>query len=454
MTTLYRARWVVPVSAAPIVDGAIAVSGERIAGVGAFAELSSTYPEANVQDLGDAAILPGLVNTHTHLELTALRGFLDEAESDFFGWLKKLTLARLERMTPDDLFVSAAWGACEAIRAGVTCVGDASDAAEQSMTALRETGLRGVVFQESFGPDARLAQENFAQLQSKVMRLRPLETKRIRAGVSPHSPYSVCAAQLEMIAQFALAERLPLMIHTAESDAESLLLSEGSGPFAAGLLKRGIEWSAPNCSPVRHLERHGILATHPLLAHCIRVDDADLQAIKASGSGIAHCPKSNAKLHHGRAPWARFLAAGIPTGLGSDSVASNNTCDLLAEARFALLLARASDIGRSELAGPSAADALAAATLEGARAMGMNTEMGSLEVGKQADLAVVRCDGVHQTPIYDPVGSLIFSSSGRDVIMTMIAGQEVFRDGHVTTIDEEQLRVRMSEISKKLIVGT
>jgi 5-methylthioadenosine/S-adenosylhomocysteine deaminase len=121
-----------------------------------------------VEDFAEALILPGLVNTHTHLELTALRGYLENEENDFFAWLRKLTLARLEKLTPDDLRVSATWGACEAVRAGITCVGDASDSAMTSMLALTDVGLRGVVFQESFGPDPRLVNENFEKLEAKV----------------------------------------------------------------------------------------------------------------------------------------------------------------------------------------------------------------------------------------------------------------------------------------------
>ncbi|MCU1266708.1 MAG: Cytosine deaminase-like metal-dependent hydrolase [Acidobacteria bacterium] len=450
MTILYRSRWVLPVASAPICDGALVVSGEQIAAVGKYADLIESYPEAQTHDLGNAAIIPGLINAHSHLELTAMRGFLEAEESDFFAWLKKLTMARLERMTAADLYVSAAWGACEAARAGVTCVGDAGDAAEQSMKALGATGLRGIVYQESFGPDARLARENFEKLKTKVAQLREWETPLVRAGVSPHAPYTVCAAQLEMISDFALAEKLPVMMHTAESESEELLLREGRGPFASSFAKRGIEWPAPHCSTVQHLARHGILRTRPLLTHCINVDDADIQTIKESEAGIAHCPKSNAKLGHGRAPWAKFLVAGIPVGLGSDSVASNNTCDILEEARFAVLFARGGAAANRELPIPNASDALKAATLAGARAMGLATEIGTLEAGRQADFVAVSFDGIQQRPFYEPLGTLVFASSGHDVIMTVVAGRVVFRDGHMTMVDEEQLRARMDEIAEKL----
>ncbi len=349
MTTLYSARWVLPVSASPLVDGAIAIEGTAIVGVGSQAELTRRFPEAERRSCGEAAILPGFINAHSHLELTAMRGFLDSVEGDFFSWLRRLTSARLEHMTADDLQVSATWGACEALRAGVTCVADASDSAAEGMKALRETGLRGTVYQESFGPDPKFAPENFAKLTEKVSRLKTLQTSLVRVGVSPHAPYTVSAPQLEMISGLALAEQLPVMMHAAESVAEKMLLSEGRGSFAEGFASRGISWSAPSLSTIKYLARHGVLQTKPLLAHCIHVDADDLDLIAAAGAGIAHCPKSNAKLGHGRAPFVEFLSRRLAVGLGSDSVASNNTCDLLEEGRFALLLARAGGEGENNL---------------------------------------------------------------------------------------------------------
>ena len=450
MTTLYCASWVLPVSSPPIEDGAIAISGDRIAGVGARSLLKTKFPTAQIRDFGTAAIIPGLVNAHSHLELTAMRGFLESEESDFTAWLRKLTFARLERMTADDRYISALWGVCEAVRSGVTAVADASDDASESMRALVDAGVRGVVFQESFGPDPKLAVENFEKLKAKITRLRTHETELVKVGISPHSPYTVCAPQLELIAEFALAEKLSLMMHAAESAAEEALLREGQGAFADVLLSRGIEWCAPRLSSIQYLKRHHVLDTEPLLAHCINVDDADIETLKESCARIAHCPKSNAKLGHGRAPFASFLARGIPTGIGSDSVASNNTCDILEEARFAILMAR-SEIGcRSDSVHLHPNDALRAATWGGAQALKLDGQVGELRQGLQADFAVVSLSGTHQLPSYDPVSTLIFASSGRDVILTVVAGREVFREGQVVTVDEARLRARMKEITVKL----
>jgi cytosine/adenosine deaminase-related metal-dependent hydrolase len=498
MTEIYSARWVLPISSQPIENGAVAFDGSRIVGIGHRRNLTENFSGARVSDFGEAAILPGLVNAHSHLELTVMRGFLEREEHDFPAWLRKLTLARIA-MSPEDLLVSAMGGAIEAVRAGVTCFGDASSSAFSAIKALRAIGLRGIVYQESFGPDPANAKDNVEKLVAQFAELRDHETESVRVGVSPHAGYTVSSAQLELISRLAIEEKLPVMMHAAESRAEELFMRDGGGPFATGLKARGIDWKAPGVSTVEYLGRHGILLTKPLLAHCITVDDTDIQTIKESGASIAHCPKSNAKLGHGRAPFTRFVAAGVNVGLGSDSVASNNTCDLLEEARFATLLARlpsgsddqfsgalppASDrvssprVSQGVLSVTPAADglgsslrfseglsspnatlandlvtakhALFAATLGGARALGLDSQIGALAEGMQADLAVIRLDGIHQQPVRDPTDALVFSSSGRDVMLTMVAGKEVYRNREVVTVDEGELGSRLEEIRDRL----
>lgn len=447
MTKIYSAQWVLPISSPPLDGGAVAVEGTRIVGVGPRQEIVARFPAAAREDFGEATLLPGLVNCHSHIELTAMRGYLEDVEGNFFAWLFKLTTARAQRMTADDLRVSATWGAVEAARAGVTCLADASNDGEACAHALRDVGLRGIVYQETIHPDAREAGAELGRLQEKLARLRPLETELVRVGVSPHAPYSVSARLLEMVADLSERERLPLTIHAAESEAEDLLVREGRGLFAEGLALRGIEWRAPGVSPLRYLKDLGLLRLKPLLAHCVRADDADIESLREAGAPVAHCPKSNAKLGHGRAPYEKFL--GLRHGFGTDSVASNNLCDLLEEARFGLLLARSATGGPARLEQLTAERALRDATLSGAQALGLR-DCGSLAEGQQADFAVIRLDAPHQTPAHDPVHTLIFSSSGRDVVLTVVAGREIFRDGRITTLDEERLRARMREIRRVL----
>jgi cytosine/adenosine deaminase-related metal-dependent hydrolase len=450
MTKIYSARWVLPVVSGPIEYGAAAVEGARIVGVGARAEVVARFPEAEVEDFGEAAILPGFVNCHTHLELTAMRGFLEAEEGNFFAWLRKVTFARRERMTDEDLQASAAWGAAEALRAGVTCVADASDAGATTMRALREVGLRGVVFQEAFGADEREARGQFDKAREKIARLRGGETALVTLGLSPHSPYTVSPPLLEMLARFALDERLPVMTHAAESEAEQQLMLHGGGPFAESFASRGFEFRSPGVSTVRHLAATGILSTRPLLAHCVRVNETDINLIRVHGAAVAHCPKSNAKLGHGRAPLAAMLRAGVDAGLGSDSVASNNTCDLLEEARFAALASRAAGDTLEGGRMIGAPDALRMMTLGGAHALKLEHAVGALAEGLEADLVAVRLDAAHQLPAYEPAAALVFSSSGRDVLLTVVAGRELFRGGRVTTVDEEDLRARVRDAARRL----
>ena len=443
MPRVYSARWVLPIISPPIDNGAVVIDDSTIIAVGARHDIQTAFPHAPHEDFGNAAILPGLINAHSHLELTVMRGFLEREEHDFFAWLIKLTIARMQ-MTDDDLFVSAACGTIEAARAGITCLGDSSSVAAQSMRAITEVGLRAIVYQESFGPDPALAEENVGKLRTQLDAIQPLETKLVRAGVSPHAPYTVSAPQLEMISRLALDEDLPVMMHAAESEAEKQLLQDGAGPFAEGLKARGIEWRAPRVSTMRYLHDHGVLDTRPLLAHCINVEDTDPKLLKAAGAGIAHCPKSNAKLGHGYAPFASFIAHGINVGLGSDSVARNNVCDIFEEARFATLFARARGTDLS------ATDALFAATFGGAHALGLDQQVGALREGMQADIAIVGLDGSHQEPVRDPHDALVFCSSGSDVVLTAVAGKEIYRRGQIASLDEQNLRQQLADISRKI----
>ncbi len=212
--------------------------------------------------------------------------------------------------------------------------------------------------------------------------------------------------------------------HAAESQDEISLLTRGEDFFTKVYEKSGLEWESPHCTPIEYLERLGVLSARPLLAHCILVSDSDIAKIAANGASIAHCPKSNAKFGHGYAPFEKFLDAGISVGLGSDSVASNNVCDLLEESRFAALAAR-NRAGSKRFV--TAKEALEAATFGGAKAMGLDHLIGTLEPGKQADIAVVSLDHHAQQPINDVDVALVFASNARDTWLTLVSGREVHR---------------------------
>jgi len=420
---IIAADHVLPISSEPIPLGAVAIEADKIVAVGTRSDLTAQFPNVELQDFGEAAIIPGFVNCHSHLEITSMRGALDDVEHDFSSWLLKLTAMRA-KLSDEDIIAAAVYGATEGARAGVTCFGDIGRMGHAGLHALKTVGLRGIVFQETeFSPDNRTADEDFLKLAAKYEELKSEETELVKVGLSPHSPYTVGSRLFELIAQYAILNRVPLTIHAAESDHEHELMTQGTGFFTSVYKKYGLEWESPHCTPIEYLERLGVLSTQPLLAHCVNVSDTDIKKIAANGAKIAHCPKSNAKFGHGYAPFEAFLGAGIAVGLGSDSVASNNTCDLIEESRFASLIARnRPDTNRFI----TAKEMLEVATLGGAKALGLDEIIGTLDPNKQADLAVISLANIAQQPINDVHTAIIFASNARYLVMTMVAGNRVF----------------------------
>ncbi len=419
---ILTAEYVLPISTGPIAAGAVAIDGDRIAAVGELEAVTSLFPAAPVSDFGKAAILPGFVNCHSHLEVTSMRGALDDVEHDFQSWLLKLNEIR-SGLSHSDIESAALAGATEGAMAGVTCFGDIGRYGEAGLEALKTLGLRGVLFQETeFSPDNATALGDFEKVKTKFLSLREQSTELVEVGLSPHSPYTVSRRLFELIGRYAIDNNVKVTIHAAESAGEDALLIRGDGFFTDFYRKSGVEWEVPGCSPIEFLSSTGVLAARPLLAHCVTVSDADIETVAASGSRIAHCPKSNAKFGHGYAPLEKFLDAGICVGLGSDSVASNNVCDLLEESRFAALAARNRPDRKRFV---SAREALELATLGGAKALDLDDRIGTLEIGKQADIAIVSLSARAQSPINDVEAALVFSSNARDVITTIVAGKEV-----------------------------
>ena len=429
----YSARWVLPVATPAIADGAIAVDGGRLAYVGPAAGA----PPGPRVDLGDAVLMPGLVNAHTHLELTAMRGFLEALA--FRPWIVELTRAR-QAVLPDALLrASARVGIAEGLLAGITTFADTC-ASGVVLPAMVEMGVRGVMYQEVFGPDPAQCDASLEGLRARLRTLRPLATPTVRLGVSPHAPYTVSDSLFAAVTRVATDEDLPMAIHLAESEDEDRLVRFGDGAFADGLRARGIAVAARAPSPVALLERLGVLAARPLLIHCVRTDGAEARTLAAHDCAIAHCPASNAKLGHGVAPLSAWRAAGIRVGLGTDSVASNNRLDLLDEARLAILLQRGMGRRHDTLA---AAEALALATLGGARALGLEATVGSLEVGKAADVAAFALRGARAVPAFAPEDALVWAMAGRGAELVLVAGEERVREGRlVAPVDEDEATVR------------
>ena len=413
----YHARYVLPIAAPPIIDGVVVVDDGRIAHVGARA----TGPSAEVINLGDVVLMPGLVNTHCHLELTAMRGFLEGL--DFRSWIIRLTTSKRAVLSREMLLDAARYGIAEGVRHGITTYADTCDSGV-AIDAMRACGVRGVMYQEVFGPDPAQCGGSLAELRQKIESLRPLETPLVRVGVSPHAPYTVSDSLFAAVASYARAQSLPIAIHIAESQLEYELVTAGTGSFADGLRARNISVSPRARTPIELLSKLDVLSARPLLIHCVRVDSNDIERIAAARCAVAHCPASNAKLGHGIAPLCAFLNAGIPVGIGSDSMASNNRMDLLEEARLAAFLQRVDHMDFGEI---TATEILRLATLGGAKALGIGREIGSLEAGKAADLAAFPLDGIG--PVFDPVNAAVFALPGVRASFVTVAGKVLVRNG-------------------------
>jgi 5-methylthioadenosine/S-adenosylhomocysteine deaminase len=377
------AGWVLPIEDPPIADGAVLIGSDgRIVALGPDAHVPRPdgFPSYRFPD---AAILPGLVNAHTHLELTDLAGQVEE--EDFPAWIRRLREVK-EQHRLEHYLAAAKRGVAACWASGVTTVADTGDRTVV-MQALAECGGSG---------------------------LRGFESDRVRLGISPHAPYTVSGPLYRVVAEFARAEGLPVAVHLAESLAETQLLGAAAGPFAEAWRRRGIPLPAlPGCSPVAWLAEHGVLNERTLCIHVVQVDSDDIARLKAAGVGVAHCPRSNRRHGHGEAPLARLLEAGVRVGVGTDSVVSVGSLDLLAEARAA-----------RALAGLSWERALSLVTLEAARAIGLEQHVGSLAPGKWGDVAIIRLRETQHSPVEG-----VLTSAADQVMATYVGGRRVFEEG-------------------------
>ena len=393
-------------------------------------------------DLGSAVLLPGLVNAHSHLELTAMRGFLEDL--DFAHWIMRLNGVKRAVLDRGRMLDAARLGIVEGVHHGITTYADTCDSGV-AFDAMLEAGVRGIMYQEVFGPDPAQCDASLADLRVKVDALRPRQTTLVRVGVSPHAPYTVSDALYSAVADYAGGEHLDVAVHIAEGEVERELVVDGEGLFARGLRKRGIDVRPRGRSSIDLLRSTGILERRPLLIHCVRLDAQDIHIVARSGAPIAHCPISNAKLGHGIAPLSELLDAGITVGLGSDSVASNNRMDMLGEARAAVLSQRART-GRHDVI--RAREALTLATLGGARALGLDHDTGSLEAGKSADLAAFPLD-VRTSPVHDVESAAVFALAGVSASLAVVAGRELLRDGRMANNDPH-LIARVDDTARRM----
>jgi cytosine/adenosine deaminase-related metal-dependent hydrolase len=403
---ILSADWVLPVEGPPIENGAVLVEDGRIAAVGGADELDQG------ERFGEAAIVPGLVNAHSHLEYAVYAGFGDGLA--FGPWIELHTV-RKGRIGWEESLAIARVGAAECLRSGITTVGDASFSGAAA-PACAGLGLRAIVYLEVFGRGLEQLETRF---ETNRARIEEALSDRVRLGISPHAPYTVSA---DLYAACAALE-LPLTTHLAESQAEQDWLRSGAGSWEvfADILP-----PPPGTTGIRLLAERGLLGSTVLAAHCVKVDAEEIALLAEHDVAVAHCPRSNALLGCGIAPLRELRAAGLRVGLGTDSPASTPSFDMFEELRTAIAMARVRSERPDAL---SAAEALDLATLGSARALGLDAEIGSLVPGKRADLAVVSLTDSPYLPWEDPAAAVVFGGSPERVLLTVVDGNERYRKG-------------------------
>jgi len=395
--------------------GAIAIAGTDIVAVDRPDAIASRYRPASTIDARDQIVLPGLINTHTHAPMVMFRGLADDLA--LMEWLQKYIFpAEAKTVSPSMVRIGTRLAALEMIESGTTTYADMYYFEEEIGRATREAGLRGVLGQTIIQfpvADAKTPVEGLARAERFIKEFKgdPL----IVPAVAPHALYTNDETTLRAAAALARRYQVPLIIHLAETEDEVRIAREQH-----------------QATPTGYLESIGFWGPLTLAAHAVWVNDDDVKILQRRGVGLSHNPESNMKLASGTAPVAKYLAAGLALGLGTDGAASNNDLDMFEAMRQASFLAKHATHDPTVL---PAVEALDLATIGGAKALGMDALIGSLEVGKRADIITVSVGASRQTPLYDAVSHLVYVTRGDDVQNTIVNGRVLMRNRRVRTLD-------------------
>ena len=409
VVTVDAARRVIP-------RGAVAIDGSRIVAVGTAVEIAARFqPRATIDATGQV-VMPGLINTHTHAPMVLYRGLADDLA--LMEWLQKYIFPAEEKtVTPAFVRAGTRLAALEMIESGTTTYADMYYFEEEVAAVTKAAGLRGVLGQTVIQfpvADAKTPAEALARAEAFIQQYK--NDDLIVPAVAPHALYTNDEATLIAARDLAIKHNVPLLIHLAETEDEVKAAREKGG-----------------MSPTGYLESLGFwTGARTLAAHGVWVSADDITTLVRRGVGVSHNPESNMKLASGSAPVVGYLKAGAALGLGTDGAASNNDLDMFEAMRQASFLAK--HVSRDPRV-VSAATALEMATIGGARALGMQDQIGSLEAGKRADLIVVRMNRARQTPIYDPVSHLVYTTRGDDVDTTIVNGKVLMRGRIVRTLN-------------------
>ncbi len=417
-----------------IPNGAVAILGDSIVAVGPAAEVTAVYTASETLDCSGQVIMPGLVNAHTHIPMTLLRGLNDDLRLDV--WLGYLMPLEREFVTPEFVKLGSRLAAAEMIRSGVTTFADMyyfEEAIAEETAAIGMRALLGQTILVFPAPDADTYEDALILCRRFIERWNghPL----IQPAVSPHAWYTATPELLRACADLARAYDVPIHTHIGETRLELENCQEQNH-------MRTVTWNA----------KQSILDTKLLAAHCVHIDRDEMFQLKEAGAGVAHCPTSNLKLASGIAPVSQMLELGLNVGVGTDGPASNNDLDMFEEARLAALLAKTATNDPTML---PARQAVEMATIGGARALHMADVTGSLEVGKRADVIVVDMKGVHNQPHFnnhdDAVYSrLIYAAKSPDVAQVVCNGRFLLRDRQLTTIDEASTKAEAAAVAARI----
>ncbi|MCZ2149487.1 MAG: amidohydrolase family protein [Bryobacterales bacterium] len=430
---IWSAKWVVTMDAGRrvIEDGAVAVRGERIVAVGKRSEIERRYKARRRLARPQSLIAPGLIDTHTHAPMSLFRGLADDLRLQ--EWLEKYIFPA-EAKNVDAEFVK--WGtrlAClEMVLSGTTTYTDMYYFEEVVAAETKRAGLRGVLGQTVIGfpaPDARTPWDALVRAERFIGQYRndPL----IVPAVAPHAIYTTPDEVLKASRALANKYGAPMLIHLSETKREN----------ADSLAKRKM-------TPTAVLDFLGALNGRTLGAHGVWLDDNDLRILKEHGTGLAHCPSSNSKLASGVARVPRILEMGIPMGLGTDGFAgSNNDANLFEEMDLAAKLQKVTNLNPVLL---PATQALEMATITGARALGLEKEIGSLEPGKRADMITVMVNAPNAIPMYHVMPQMVYALKGANVNDVMVNGREIVRNRRVLTLDSVEIARKVSEYQARI----
>ncbi|HEY3835277.1 MAG TPA: amidohydrolase family protein [Bryobacteraceae bacterium] len=430
---IVTARYVVTMDAQQHVidDGAVAIRGERIAAVGKRSDIDRRFQAAQHLDKGDAIVMPGLINTHAHAAMSLFRGIADDLNLQ--DWLTKFIFpAEKKNVSPE--FVR--WGtrlAClEMLLGGVTTYTDMYYYEDMVAATTREAGMRGVLGETVIGFPVNDAANPAAALKAAEGFIRHFHNDSlIVPAVAPHAPYTNSDETLKSCRILASRYNAPVLIHLSETKKEN-----------------DDSMREHHMTPAQRLDGLGFFRGRTVVAHAVWVTDGDIAILKRNNTGVAHCPSSNMKLASGAAPVVKMLERGLNVGLGTDGPAgSNNDFDLFEEMDLAAKLQKLTTGDPRAL---PARTAVAMATITGAKALGMEKEIGSLEAGKRADLITIRLDRPHAVPMYDVYSQLVYALKASDVVDVVVNGRVVVRDAKCLTIDAPATIAKAREYGLKI----